>query len=300
MKRISIIVFLLSAVLSLSAQELNFNVKINAQKLQTVDVKVFQTLEQTLREFLNNRKWTSDVYEPEERINCNLVLTIQEESSPTSFKADLAIQASRPIYNSDSESPIFNHLDRDVVFEYQQFDPLIYSKTSFNGNLSSVLAFYAYIVIGLDYDSFSPLGGQEFIQLAQDAINNIPSGSTPSPYSGWTSSESNKNRYWLAENLLSPRVKPFRLAMYQYHRNGLDIMADNANEGRAVLVSTFDDIEKVNQSYPNCMILSVFNASKATEIVEIFKIASLEEQNKVIRVMTRVDPSNASKYRRIK
>jgi hypothetical protein len=300
MKQFFIFILLTGFGLTMSAQELNFNVKINTQKLQTVDPKVFETLEQTLREFLNNQKWTEDVFDPEERINCNLVLTIQEESSPTSFKADLAIQASRPIFNSDFESPIFNHLDRDVVFSYQQFDPLIYSKTAFNGNLSSILAFYTYIILGLDYDTFSPLGGEEFFQLAQDAINNIPSSSTPSPFSGWTSSESNRNRYWLAENLLSPRVKPFRLAMYQYHRQGLDIMADDVNSGRAVVATTFDDIEKVNQAYPNCMILQVFNATKASEIVEIFKIASLEEQNKVIRVMSRVDPSNASKYRRIK
>lgn len=300
MKKIYILIFLLSGIFTLNAQELNFNVKINSQKLQTVDTKVFQTLEQTLREFLNNQKWTNDVFEQEERINCNLVLTIQEELSPTRFKADLAVQASRPIHNSDAESPTFNHLDRDVVFDYQQFDPLIYSKTSYNGNLSSVLAFYTYIILGIDYDSFSPLGGQEYFQLAQDAINNIPSGSTPNPYSGWTSSESNKNRYWLAENLLSPRIKPYRLAMYKYFRQGLDIMADSPDDGRAVIASTFDDLEKVNQSYPNCMILQVFNATKASEIIEIFKIASLDEQNKIIRVMSRVDPSNASKYRRIK
>lgn len=300
MKKISLVIVLLSTMLSLSAQELNCNVKINTQKLQTVDAKVFETLEQTVREFLNNQKWTNDVFETEERINCNVVITIQEESSPTSFKADLAIQASRPIYNADSESPLFNHLDRDVVFEYQQFEPLIYAKTSFNGNLSSILAFYAYIIIGLDYDSFSPMGGQEYFQLAQDAINNIPSSSTPSPYSGWTSSESNKNRYWLAENLLSPRVKPYRLAMYQYHRQGLDLMASNASGGRAAIALTFDDIEKVNQAYPNCMILQVFNATKASEIIDIFQIASPDEQNKVIRVMSRVDPSNASKYRKIK
>lgn len=300
MKKLFILLFIACFGLSLQAQELNFNVRINTQKLQTVDPKVFETLEQTIREFLNSQKWTDDIYDPEERINCNLVLTLQEESSPTSFKADLAIQASRPIYNSDSETPIFNHLDRDLFFSYQQFDPLIYSKTAFNGNLSSVLAFYAYIVLGLDYDSFSPLGGEEFFQLAQDAINNIPSSSTPSPFSGWTPSESNRNRYWLAENLLSPRVKPYRLAMYQYHRNGLDNMAENVDQGRAAMASTFDDIEKVNQAYPNCMILQVFNATKASEIIEIFKIASLDEQNKVIRVMSRVDPSNASKYRRIK
>ncbi len=300
MKKLFILLFIAAFGLSSQAQELNFNVRINTQKLQTVDPKVFETLEQTIREFLNSQKWTDDIYDPEERINCNLVLTLQEETSPTSFKADLAIQASRPIYNSDSETPIFNHLDRDLFFNYQQFDPLIYSKTAFNGNLSSVLAFYAYIVLGLDYDSFSPLGGEEFFQLAQDAINNIPSSSTPSPFSGWTPSESNRNRYWLAENLLSPRVKPYRLAMYQYHRHGLDNMAENVDQGRATLASTFEDIEKVNQAYPNCMILQVFNATKASEIIEIFKIASLDEQNKVIRVMSRVDPSNASKYRRIK
>ena len=300
MKKILLFSLFLSIAFTGFSQELNFNVRINAQKLQTVDVKVFATLEQSIVEFLNNQKWTNDIFEPEERINCNVVLTIQEETSATSFKADLAIQASRPIFNSNTESPIFNHLDREVVFEYNQFDPIIYSKNSFNGNLSSVLAYYAYIILGVNYDTFSPLGGQEYFQLAQDATNNIPTTLTPKPFSGWTSSESNLNRYWLIENLLSPRVKAYRLAMYRYHLQGLDAIANNIEEGRANIAATFDDLGKVNQAYPNCMILRVFNATKSTEIIEIFKPAPLEEQTKVIRIMTRIDPANAAKYRRIK
>lgn len=298
MKKIFVLGILLSIAISSFSQELNFNVKINTQKLQNVDPKVFETLEQTVREFLNSQKWTDDVFETEERITCNLVLTIQEEQSASAFKADLAIQASRPIFNSSMETPIFNHLDREVEFEYNQFDPLIYSKNSYNGNLSSVLAYYAYIILGTSYDTFSPLGGQEYFQLAEEASNNVPRN--PSPPKGWSSTESNKNRYWLVENLLSPRVKAYRLAMYRYHLQGLDIIADNITEGRANIATAFEDLDKVNQSYPNCMILQIFNATKSSEVIEIFKPAPLAEQNKVVRTMTRIDPSNAAKYRKIK
>lgn len=298
MKKIFVLGILLSIALSAFSQELNFNVKINTQKLQTVDPKVFETLEQTIREFLNSQKWTDDIFETEERITCNLVLTIQEEKSPTSFKADLAIQASRPIFNSSMETPIFNHLDRDVEFEYNQFDPIIYSKNSYNGNLSSILAYYAYIILGSSYDTFAPLGGQDFFQLAEEASNNVPRN--PSPPKGWGSTNTNKNRYWLVENLLSPRVKAYRLAMYRYHLKGIDLIADDIAGGRANIAAAFDDIAKVNQAYPNCMVLQVFNATKSSEIIEIFKPAPLAEQTKVVRTMTSIDPSNAAKYRKIK
>lgn len=292
-------VLLMTLATGVFAQELNATVKINTQKLQTADPKVFETLEQTLRDFLNSQKWTDDAYENTERINCNFILTIQQENSATSFKADLAVQSSRPIYGSDQETPIFNYLDKEVSFEYEQFQPLVYTKNAYNDNLSQVLAFYVYVILGLDYDSFSPLGGERYYQNAQEILNAVPSSAT-AVYAGWRSIESNRNRFWIIENLLSPRVRPLRQAIYDYHRQGLDTMSDNVDKGRAVLVVALDQVEKVNQAYPNAMIVQLFSNTKSLEIIEIFKRGTLAQQDRVIQIMTKVDATNSAKYRTIK
>ncbi|MDX1943202.1 MAG: DUF4835 family protein [Saprospiraceae bacterium] len=299
MRKLLVIVALLIGIHSLWAQELNTTVKINIQKLQTVDPKVFQTLEQSIREFMNSQKWTDDYYETSERITCNILLTIQEETSPTSFKAELAIQASRPIYNSAEETVLFNHIDRDVTFIYEQFQPLIFSRNSYNDNLSHILSFYAYIILGMDYDSFALLGGEKYFQAAQEILNSIPENAA-SVNKGWRSLDGNRNRYWIIENILSPRVRPFREAMYEYHRLALDVMSENVSNGRTAIVGAIEKIGNVNQAYPNSMIVQMFNNTKSQEIVEIFKRGTLAEQDKVIQIMSRVDPANSSKYRQIK
>jgi len=298
MKKMLFLFFALAAV-GVQAQELTFSVKINTLKLQTVDPKVFATLEQSVAEFLNNQKWTDDVFETKERINCNLVLTIQEELSPTSFKADLAIQASRPVYGATYETRMLNHLDKEVTFSYEQFQPLIYSKNVFNDNLSSILAFYVYIILGMDYDSFSLFGGDEHYQTAQEILNTVPQN-VASSAAGWRSVEGNRNRYWIMENILSPRVRPLRQGLYEYHRQGLDMMANDVNTGRAIILQALEEVDKVNQSYPNAMIVQMFSNAKSDEIVEIFKRGTRQEQDRVVQIMTKVDATNASKYRTIR
>lgn len=299
MKKIVCLIPLLIIGVFLRAQELNASVKVNAQKLQTVDPKVFETLEQTLVEFLNNQKWTNDIFELEERINCNIVLTIQEERSPTSFKADLAIQASRPVYGTTYETAILNHIDKDVTFTYEQFQPLQYSQNVFNDNLSVVLSFYAYIILGLDYDSFSPMGGERYFQTAQQILNSVPQAAAAAN-AGWRSLDGNRNRYWIIENTLSPRVRPYRQSMYEYHRQALDIMADDVNTGRGIMLNALTQINDVNQAYPNSMIVQMFVNSKSLEVVEIFKQGTRQEQDQVIQIMSKIDPTNASRYRGIK
>lgn len=297
-KRFTIIALLLASQW-LVAQELNTTVKINTQKLLTVDAKVFGTLEQSIREFMNNQKWTDDVYERDERIDCNMLLTIQEELSPTSFKAELAIQVSRPVYGSNYKTVIFNQIDRDITFAYEQFQPIVYSRNSYNDNLSSILSFYAYMVIGTDYDSFSPMGGDKYFQLAQDVLNTLPQ-SIASGDRGWNSLSNNKNRFWIVENMLSPRMKPYRQAMYDYHRQGLDVMSTDLAKGRQAMADALLKIGEANQSYPNSAIIQIFNNAKSSEVIEIFKRGSTTEQDRVIQVMSRVDPAGSSKYRAIK
>lgn len=299
-KCIFILLTLVCWTLGLDAQELNCSVKINTQKLQTTDPQVFATLEQTITEFLNSTKWTNDYYEADERIQCNCLLVIQEEISETRFKADLTIQATRPVYGSDYGTALINHLDRNVVFNYEQFQPLIFSRNTYNDNLSAVLSFYAFIILGMDYDSFAPLGGEPYLQVAQEIVNTIPEAAAQAN-GGWRSLGSNQqNRFWLIENLLSPRVRPYRQAMYNYHRQGLDLMHKDPNAGRAIMLQALEDIGGVNQAYPNSMIVQVFTNTKRSEIIEVFKGAPRAEQNKTIQTMVNMDATNASAYREIR
>lgn len=292
--------FLLFLVLGQSyAQELNCQVRINTQKLQTVDPAVFETLQQTVQEFMNSTKWTDDVYETEERINCNILLTIQEELSPTSFRADLAIQATRPVFNSNYQTPLLNHIDRELTFSYEQFQPLRFTRNSFNDNLSTVLSFYVYIILGMDYDTFALYGGEPFFQIANEILTSIPQAAAER-FSGWQSKDGNRNRFWIIENLLSPRIRPYREAMYNYHRHALDVMAEDVDAGRAVMAQSIDVLQEVFQNYPNAMILQMFVNAKSDEVLEVFKRGTREEKDLVIRVMSRIDASNAAQYRSIR
>ncbi|HKK77886.1 MAG TPA: DUF4835 family protein [Saprospiraceae bacterium] len=297
MRRSIFLLLLLLSGFTLEAQELNCNVRINIQKLQTVDPAVFETLEQSIRDFMNNTSWTQEDFAQGERIDCNILLTVQEELSPTTFKASLAIQSSRPIYNSDYQTALLNHIDQDVQFSYQQYQPLQFSTNTFNDNLSSVLSFYAYIILGLDFDSFALYGGEPYFQTAQDILNTTPQNGQ---FQGWRSMDGNRNRFWMVENLLSPRVRPYREAMYNYHRYGLDVMAEQPNEGRAVIAQYLDNLQDVYQNYPNSMILQMFLNAKSDEIIEIFKRGTSDEKSKTIRIMSRIDATNANEYRTIR
>ncbi len=297
MKNICLLIFGLFFGFSLQGQELDVNVTVNTPKLQTADPKVFETLETTILEFMNNQKWTNDVYQEEERIKMDIVLTITDELSATSFKAELALQSIRPVYGSTYETPLVKHQDKDVIFNYEQFQPLEFSQTTYLNELSSILAFYAYIAIGMDYDSFSSLGGEPYFQQAQDIVNRVPP-TIASSVKGWRSVDGNRNRYWLVENLLTSRVRPFRQATYDYHRQGLDVMHEDAAVGRAVMTQALETLLDVNKSYPNSMIMQVFSNTKSDEIIEIYKAAHPTEKGQVVKVMEKVDPPNASDYRK--
>lgn len=281
---------------SVQAQELKVKVTMNTPKLQTADPAVFQTLKQAIEEFMNNQKWTTDVFEEKERIGLDIVITISKELSANSFEAELSCQSIRPVFNSNYETPMFKHQDKDVVFTYEQFQPLDYSQTTYLNNLTSVLAYYAYIAIGMDYDSFSPLGGEPYFQAAWDIVNRIPPN-VSSSLPGWRSTENNRNRYWLVENILSPKMRPFRQLLYDYHRQGLDTMNEDVNVSRAIMTQALESLESVNRTYPNSMILQVFSNTKSDEIIEIYKGGAATEKTTVTRVMERIDPTRASEYR---
>lgn len=284
---------------SLQAQEIIANVRMNTQKLQQADPKVFDVLASTITEFLNTERWTENTFSYDERIRVNIMVTLQEEISQTVFNADIAVQASRPVYGTDYETPLLNYIDKGVVFSYEPYQPLQFSVNRFNDNLSSALAFYIYMVLGMDYDSFEAFGGEPHFQMAQEIVNNVPeSAAGASP--GWRATSGNRSRFFFIENILSPRVRPFRQVWYEYHRQGLDVAATDINACRAIITAAMDQIRDVHQAYPNSMIMQVFSDTKSDEIMEIFKQGSPQEKNTVVQVMSRIDAANSTKFRSIK
>ncbi|HHJ50769.1 MAG TPA: DUF4835 family protein [Phaeodactylibacter sp.] len=278
-------------------QELQVEVSVvTAPQVQLTDPQVFQSLEQAIRDFMNNQRWTNDEYEQFEKIDLSIVLTITEDNGSNSFKAELALQSLRPVYGSTYKTPMLNQIDKNILFQYEQFQPIEFVENAFTDNLSAILSFYAYVVLGLDYDSFSPFGGEKYFQKAQDIVNLVPESLTTT-YLGWRPKDGNRNRYWLVENLLSPKVRPFRQAWYDYHRQGLDIAYSNVAAARAIVMQALEDIQKVNQVYPQSMIVQLFTNAKADEIIELFKPAPVTDRNKVIQIMSRLDPSRSTKYR---
>jgi hypothetical protein len=275
------------------AQEFNFQINLSTPKIQNVDPKVFQTLESSLQDFLSNRRWTNEIFDAEERINCNIQITINNEINENTFDAEISIQASRPVYGTTYETSIFNQLDKDFVFQFEESRPLIYADNVFTDNLTQVLAFYLYVIIGLDYDSFSPYGGDRYFQMAQEVVNAVPMNDLGAR--GWRANDGTRNRYWVIENLLSPRVRPFRKTFYDYHRLGLDIMHQDPEKGRQVILESLDELEKVNISYPNAPILIIFINSKSQELVDIFTVTQSQEKSKVFRILSRIDPSASAR-----
>lgn len=292
--------FTLVSVSSLWAQgELNASVRINTPQLQRTERKVFDQLEASLKDFLNNTKWTSDVFTQEERIKCTFIMTIESEGDNNTFTGSMAIQANRPTYNSSYETTLLVNQDRDISFVYEQNQPIEFAPNSAeNQNLPSIFAFYAYIILGLDYDSFSPYGGENYFQTAQQMIVNIQN-STSNKASGWrpASSDKNRSRYWLAENLVSPRIRPFRSAVYTYHRKGLDMFSINQDEARKSIITALEDVDKAGVAYLNSMIIQLFTQAKRDEIVEMMKNATIQQRQRVFQIMIKADPANTQRYK---
>lgn len=298
MKRVLFTLLIGLGIYVADAQEMKVDVTINTPQLQLVDPVVFEDMESNLENFLNNQKWTNDVFEIEEQIRVNIQINIREETSATSFKGEMQIQAVRPVYGTNYETVILSHQDKDFAFNYEQFQPLEYASNTYRSNLEAFFSFYVFYIIGLDYDSFSLYGGEEYFQLAQAIMNNIPSNAA-AQFPGWRSLDGNRNRYWMIENMLNPRVRPMRKALYEYHRQGLDLMSNDIVSGRAIMTKAIQDIAAVDKSYPNSMVIRMFVNAKANEIVEIFKEADRSQKSTIKSSMTRMDASNASKYREI-
>lgn len=304
MRKLFFSLLLLVAALQLSAQDINCKVEVLFDRIQNVDPKVFQTLKRSLNEFINNRKWTNDNFKSTERVECSFLLNLTEKVGDNVFKGTLNIQASRPVFNSSYNSPLVNYIDRDVIFRFDESQTLQYDDNRISGsdalvsNLTAVFAYYINVILGLDYDSFSPKGGDEFFKKAQNIVNNAPEEGKN--IKGWKAAEGNRNRYWLIDQVLNPRFEKLRPYWYTFHRKGLDMMSQKPEEARTSILEGIPVLTKINNENPTSILLQFFFNAKANEFVNTLAQTPAAERKDYIDQLSKLDVPNTSRYRGIK
>ncbi|MFI5133671.1 MAG: DUF4835 family protein [Chitinophagales bacterium] len=302
MNKKNLFVIVLVALTGISkAQEIQARLTVNAAKISTqTDKKIFQTLQTALTNFVNNRKWTSDVFQPNEKIQCNLFLSVEQDLGNNVFKGKLTVQAARPIFNSTYDSPIINFLDDDVTFRYVEFQPVEFNENRVQGtdplasNLPAVLAYYADMILGFDYDSFSPRSGDIYFQKAWNIVNNAPESHE---IGGWKPFESQRNRYWLAENMNNNRFALMHDVIYSYYRSGLDKFYDNESDGRNGIMNSVNYLNTINTENPNSMILQFFFQGKSSELIQVFSHADAQMKVRAKDILQKLDITNATAYK---
>lgn len=296
MHKYFLILFCSFIVFNASSQELNCTVTLNADKIRGSNKSVFKTLQNSISEYLNTTKWTNKLVKSNEKIQCAISIFILEEPQTNEYKGNIQILVNRPVYNSTYQTTIFNFKDDNLSFNYKEFDPLRYNENSFDSNLTSMLTFYAYTILGIDADTFSPKGGEVFYKQAENVINL----SQQSGYLGWNKIDGNGSRYELNENLVSPVYVEFRNAMYQYHREGLDIMYTSSEVGKKAIADAILRLQKIYDARPNAFILRVFTDTKADEIVTIFSEGPTFDVTPLRDVLLKISPYNNSKWKNLK
>ncbi|XOV68211.1 MAG: DUF4835 family protein [Fluviicola sp.] len=295
---------LTAMVLSLGvsrAQELNCQVSIVTDvnlDITTVETDIFEQLEQTVFELMNNTAWTQDKFEVEERINCNLQIQIREIPQQGTFRGFIQVQSSRPAFNSNYNTTIFNFQDDDVTFAFSRDNAtnLVYRPNQFTDNLSSILAFYAYFIIGMDYDSFSLNGGTPYFVKAQQVVTDAQNSGAE----GWRSNEQGRqNRFWLVDNILQELFSPLRQCNYEYHRKGIDILHEDRETARKAIYTAMNKLVKVVATRPNSVNLINFVQAKSNELKNMYEDAEMKEKNEIVGLLKRIDPANSSKYQEI-
>ena len=286
------------------SQEIQARLTVMAGKISTqVNRNVFQTLQISLTNFINNRKWTTDAFQANEKIQCNFLLNIEQELGNNMYKGKLTVQAARPVHSTTYDSPIINFLDDDVVFRYQEFQPIEFNENRVQGNdpvaanLPAVLAYYVNIILGFDYGSFSMRGGDAYFKKAWNIVNNAPESRD---ITGWKSFENIRNRYWLAENLNNNRFALLHDALYSYYRSGMDLFYENENEGRNGIINSLNFLNTLNTDNPNSMIMQFFFQGKSSELVKVFSRANNDIKTRARDILTKIDITNATAYKELK
>lgn len=278
----------------IKAQEINCRIQVNSSQIQGTDKSIFQELQKGLFELINNYSWTSHVYSMEERIECSFLLNLTKAVSADEFKGTLQVTSSRPVYKSGYSSPLINLVDKSIQFSYVEGQSLDFSENT-HSELTSLFAYYIYIIIGLDYDSFSNLGGTPYFEKAEKIVT----AAQTSQYTGWKSYENRKNRYWLVENFLNSTYKPIREYSYIYHRLALDIMYEKPVDGRASIASDLSPLLKLHRQKPSSYIMQVFFDTKSDEFVNILSESYASEGTRAYNILKEIDPGHMSKYEKI-
>ena len=301
-KNFFLFIFLLAGLLpGLRAQDIQANITVLASRVpSTVDHKIFITLQNSLHDFLNGRNWSNETFQNNEKIRCNFLLNIASAGDNNSYSAQLTVQAGRPIYNSGYTSPLINFQDESFVFRYTEYQPLDFSDNRVQGteplaaNLTAEFAYYIYMILGLNFDSFSLRGGDTYFQKALNIVNNAPDSRE---ISGWKPFDGVRNRYWLVENLTNSKYTLVHDAYYNYYRTGMDQLYDKPADGRAGVLNALNMLNTVNTENPGIMILQFFFQGKSNEVSKIFLQSEPDEKARALDLLTRLDVSNANAYK---
>ena len=296
MKRVSffIMCFLLLSSF-LSAQELNCRVQVNSDKIQGTNKQVFTTLEQAISEYINNRKWSNAQISNNERIECTFLFTVNEVED-NRYKCDLQVQSRRPVYNASYSTAMLNFRDTEFEFNYQEYEPLVYNENTLESNLTAVIDFYVYMILGLDFDSFSPEGGTVFFQKAEKIVAMGQS----SMEIGWKAFESNRNRHALMSAFIEPRTALFRQLWYTYHRKGLDEMTVSSDKGRAKITEAINQLKEVRSESSTSVVLPIFSDSKLDEVINIYSKAPQQEKEDIYKILIGIYPTENSRLKAIR
>ncbi len=289
-----VLVFALCFALVAKAQELDCSITVNSDQVGQTNQQIFVTLERALNDFVNKNKWTNRTFAENERISARMFITVTAYESDR-FEATLQIQSSRPVYNTSYETPVFNYKDNDFNFQYQEFEPLVYNPNSFDSNLVGVIAYYVYIILGLDADTFSLQSGDEYYRLAQNIVTQAQGTS----FGGWAQETGERTRFELVDNLLSNTFREYRMAMYNYHRKGMDVLADNNSTGKQVISGSLRLFETLIKRRPNAFLIQTFFDAKAEEIQNVFSDGPKVDIVKLKESLNRVAPFYSSTWNAI-
>jgi hypothetical protein len=301
MRKINLLIMLAFAFKISAAQELKANVTVISNQVgNNVNQNVFRTLQTALNTFINTRKWTSDNFAPNERIECNFLLQLQSSGDLNVYNASLTIQAARPVFNTTYLSPIINFKDDNIIFKYIEFQQLEFNENRVSGsdalvsNLTAIIAYYANMVLAFDYASFSPRGGDLYFTKAQNIVNNAPDGRG---IAGWKAFDGQRNRYWLVENMMNSRYTIMHDVYYNYYRLGMDKLYEDENSARAEVMNVLNLLNNFINDNPNKMISQFFFQGKSTELIRIFAKAPQQDKARASEMLQRLDLTNASKYK---
>jgi hypothetical protein len=292
MKYLSLYTLLCFLSFNVKAQDLNARVQVLSPKIATTNKRIFTSLQTAMREFLNGRKWSADNIQSSEKIDCNFVLTVTSWDNGTSFSGELQVQSTRPVYNAAYNTPLFSINDRDFDFTYTEGETIDFNNQNFQSNLSSVMAFYAYMILAFDYDSFSRFGGTPYFANAQTVVINAQSSS----YRGWKAFDNNTNRYWLSENTMNKTYIPLREFLYTYHRLGLDLMIENAGNARKAIADALPVLTQLDRVRVGATLPTLFFLAKRSELVSIFSKADPRQRLQAMNILSQADPANGNLY----